>query len=161
MAKYHVKRTCGHYEDVDLVGPSTDRERRIAWLERSGVCSECYRARQSAAIAERSAERKLPTLTGSEKQIAWANTIRDRLIRAVEGFGAELDRQVEIRNHQEQWLTDEERAEVHAIRERIALTLVWLASQTEARWWIDRRSWDERRAIQEMTPESKAGERSA
>lgn len=43
MAKYTINYACGHgsYEE-QLVGPTKDRERRIAWLESNKVCKDCW-----------------------------------------------------------------------------------------------------------------------
>ena len=63
-------------------------------MDRYHLCPKCYASR-SSAVAERNnwAERKaeklgLPKLEGSEKQIAWANTIR---INAYNGFEQNKD----------------------------------------------------------------------
>lgn len=81
MAHYKINFSCGHTETIQLFGKIADRERRIAWLENSGICSECYkkaqaeqRARATAEAAEATAD--LPQLKGSDKQIAWATVIR-------------------------------------------------------------------------------------
>ena len=71
MAKYSVKHTCGHISEVALFGPSKDREYRLDRM-RENVCLNC----ENAANAERNAEAGLPALTGTPKQIAWAESIR-------------------------------------------------------------------------------------
>jgi hypothetical protein len=79
MAKYTVKFSCGHAEAVELFGKTSERERKISYFERSGICSECYRAQQEAKrAAELSSynNANLPALTGTPKQIDWANKIR-------------------------------------------------------------------------------------
>lgn len=43
--KYGVTFSCGHTETVVLFGPTKDRESKIAWYEKSGVCTNCYRAK--------------------------------------------------------------------------------------------------------------------
>ena len=43
MAKYTVLMSCGHEEEVVLTGNSSDRERKIAYFEKSGLCKECYK----------------------------------------------------------------------------------------------------------------------
>lgn len=72
--KYNVKFSCGHEEVRELFGKVSERERRIAYWQENGICSECYRKRQEAEIAEKS--KGLPELEGTEKQIAWAKKIR-------------------------------------------------------------------------------------
>ena len=40
--KYDVKFSCGHEETIELFGKGTERERKIAYFEKYGVCSCCY-----------------------------------------------------------------------------------------------------------------------
>lgn len=42
MAKYSIRHSCGHYQEVELFGPDSERHRRIAWLEAHGICTACY-----------------------------------------------------------------------------------------------------------------------
>lgn len=55
MAQYDVTYSCGHTETVQIYGPHKDRERKIAWFERSGHCRACYRALKDAECAEQAA----------------------------------------------------------------------------------------------------------
>lgn len=41
--KYDVKFSCGHEETIELFGKGTERERKIVYFEKYGVCSCCYR----------------------------------------------------------------------------------------------------------------------
>lgn len=89
MAQWTITHSCGHEETHQLYGPGTDRSRKAAWLETT-LCSECYRielvARREAESAEAiasNADAGLSALTGSAKQIAWAESIRARLIPAM------------------------------------------------------------------------------
>lgn len=98
MAKYQVNFTCGHTETVQLFGKHTERERWIEWAERNKVCPECYEkqkeeTRQEATkqAAAEAIENGLPSLTGSEKQIAWAERIRVEKISKIEESLAQLD----------------------------------------------------------------------
>lgn len=93
--KYTVTFSCGHEATVDLFGKTSERERRIAWYEKEGICPDCYRKmkederRQAdaelAAYAEKiETEYNLPVLEGTEKQVSWARKIRAGVIRAWE-----------------------------------------------------------------------------
>ena len=115
MAKYDVKFSCGHEETVELFGKSADRERKIAYFEKHGVCSECYKTQQAAAAAEKTAAWELPELTGTPKQIAWANDIRAKIF---DKYGSQL-----------QAATDEKTKNFAA----------FLVGQPSAKYWIDRR----------------------
>lgn len=91
MAKYEITRSCGHTETVQIGGPVNNRE-RLAERESERLCADCYRAKvaaERAAESERAAAAAkatgLPELTGSEKQIAWAESIR---AKAAETLGA-------------------------------------------------------------------------
>ena len=42
MAKYDVHFSCGHTEVKELFGPSLDRQSKITYWERYGVCTQCY-----------------------------------------------------------------------------------------------------------------------
>ena len=84
MAHYDVNFACGHREEVELFGKTSARYEKIEWMER-GLCSACYRAEKQLE-REQESERaaKLATsigfsqLEGSEKQISWGNSIRQR-----------------------------------------------------------------------------------
>lgn len=111
MAKYTITHTCGHTEEVNLFGKHADRERKIAYLE-SIDCRACWDAAQAAQAKEAG----LPDLTGSPKQIAWANGIRNRIL-------SEAARCIEAHPdwpNTDKWLTE-------------------LKKETAARWWIDHR----------------------
>lgn len=58
--KYSVNFSCGHTETVELFGKTKDRDAKIAWFERSGVCSCCYREQQEIAKSIGCAEVEMP-----------------------------------------------------------------------------------------------------
>jgi len=81
MAKYNVTYSCGHTETIQLYGNIEDRERKIKWLSENGLCPDCYKKQKAAerAVAIEFIKTEcgiLPTLEGSEKQVAWAEDIR-------------------------------------------------------------------------------------
>ena len=85
--KYDVTFSCGHTATIELFGPTKDRERKISWYETHGECPECYKARKQAEreaidaqAAQESKEKQWPELSGTPKQVAWANTIRKEKI---------------------------------------------------------------------------------
>lgn len=111
MSKYTITHACGHTEEVNLFGKHSDRERKIAYLE-SIDCRACWDAAQAAQAKDAG----LPDLTGSPKQIAWANGIRNRILseaaRCIEAHPDWPDT--------DKWLSE-------------------LKKETAARWWIDHR----------------------
>jgi len=128
MAKYTVTRSCGHEETVALVGKTKDREWRLENVEASKLCYECYQEdlkrcheeanREAAEVAK---DNNYPALTGTEKQIPWAETIRIEL----------LGRMEEI-IHNKRYGVDDASLLQSAI-EHIKET------KTTAHWWIDHR----------------------
>lgn len=73
---------CGHEGRVNVVGPGKDRDWKVKkHFER--ICPECYqkqRAEEAQKIKEESNELGWPELTGTEKQIVWALSIRKKTI---------------------------------------------------------------------------------
>lgn len=128
MAKYTVTRSCGHEEVVALIGKINDREWRLENVESSKLCSECYqidlqRRREEAnrEAAEAAKDNNLPALTGTEKQIPWAETIRQRILADIDALiyaGAKRNGRNEL-----------------AIQESYQA----IRNKTTAHWWIDRR----------------------
>ncbi len=111
MGKYVITHVCGHTEEVNLFGKHADRERKIKYLE-SIDCRACWDAEQAAKAREAG----LPELTGSPKQIAWANGIRNRIL-------AEADSCIKV----------------HPDWPNTAEWLTGLKQETQSRWWIDHR----------------------
>lgn len=97
--KYTVKFACGHEAVVELFGKSSDREWKLQRIA-EGLCPDCYRAQQEAerkaaseAAAKEAREQGFAELKGSEKQIAWAETIRARYMEKLEELGKKLNEQ--------------------------------------------------------------------
>jgi hypothetical protein len=118
MAKYIVKHTCGHQVEVQLFGKYADREKRIAWLE-TQECDECRRAKANAEAATMKEARGLQDLTGSEKQVAWANTIREKAYKC-------LDTLTQFATN------DQAKAMMETWKSK-------MDAETTAKWWIDNR----------------------
>lgn len=111
MAKYDVTYACGHTETVELFGKTSERERKIEWMEGNCLCPSCYKEKQ-----QKEAEAfDLPELTGTPKQISWAETLRNKVFRELNKVFRELN------------------------EEAPAEFVVWLKGQTESRFWIDNR----------------------
>ncbi|RYF22782.1 MAG: hypothetical protein EOO77_03415 [Oxalobacteraceae bacterium] len=112
-----IVHACGHKQLHYLTGFTSQQDRKARWLETT-QCRTCFAevrqaeqranaARDDAAIARLA----LPQLTGSDRQITWATTIRTgRLASMLAG-------------------AVEHRAEA------------WIAClpMTDAKWWIDHR----------------------
>lgn len=86
MAWYYGTYNCGHKGKVNITGPSKDRLMKSEW-HFSGVCPDCYKKQMEAEkeqkhfeATKKSMEMELPELSGTEKQVAWAITLRLKLI---------------------------------------------------------------------------------
>lgn len=124
MAYYDVKHCCGHVESVQLYGPTKNREWRIHQMEQE-LCSECWAAelaRRNAENAKKAQEMELPPLQGTEKQVAWAETLRMEFIAEYERDYA--NRPMRVDPMLENCSNDEYAEAV-------------LKEETRASWWID------------------------
>lgn len=127
MAHYTVTHSCGHTQRHNLGGKIALREQKLAWLA-TNLCETCYHAQQAeqykiAAEEAHIAQRKagLISLQGSEKQCAWANTIRMQ----------HYDKIIQFLEYNPNCLLDITNREDAA---RLILNVV-----TTAKWWIDYR----------------------
>lgn len=142
MAKYEITHTCGHGETVQIYGTNThgERERSAEW-QASRLCRDCYRAQQTAQAAADAAAQSLPALQGSEKQIAWALTIR---AKALADAQQAIDRQqaIILRRAGVESVAGLDAGQRAAWDRGVALLqsgLAALRAQTDSRFWIDRR----------------------
>ena len=123
MAKYNVTYKCGHTATVQLFGNLDDRYSRLDWLA-TQECPECRRRREfEQAQAQTSG---LPELTGSEKQINWATTIRAK-------FFAVLD------DYTPQFMAIAVPGKEDAVKAMLDQYRDLLTSKTDCRYWIDNR----------------------
>lgn len=81
---------------------------------------EDERAKQLMIAEECEAEHNLPQLTGSEKQVAWARTIRATAAKEIHEIFAAKN--------------------VDPRAEPVAKVMAYLFGQTDASYWIDRRT---------------------
>lgn len=147
MAKYDVTFSCGHTETVNLIGKIKDRERKIEWFENQGLCSACWEAErkrqfeeQNRKAAEEAKEYGLPELTGTEKQVAWANTLRQNWIAEAEKWIQHSEERLERKRFKEN--PEEAEKLKKAITGMRAAMEARLLAETSARFWIDNRYED-------------------
>ena len=116
MAKYTITHICGHSETVELFGKLADRDRKIAWLE-SKPCWDCDRAAETKRWHDVGRALGLKDITeGTEKQIAWAYSIRGRFLAKLQS--------------QDQW--------------PLALSIDYVnarAASVTSKFWINRRDY--------------------
>lgn len=140
MAWYYGTYSCGHEGRVNITGPGKDRgwkiERRF-----SGLCPECYkkqmeteREKENEESRKISEEMNLPELTGTPKQIAWANTLR---LEALNKFHEEAEH-IRSRKKKTYYTTDdEERISLKDVIDDMENALVHI---TDATFWINYRT---------------------
>lgn len=153
MAKYDVTHSCGHTVEIEQCGKESDRRERREWL-RTQPCLPCKRAADTAAAAETAEKIGLPTLTGSEKQVAWAETIRVKLAVEV----AEI-----AQKRIDQWQqtqraicagNDVALAKGDALVLALEAVVRRVGEQASAKFWIDHRdnAMAAMKAVQESVP---------
>jgi hypothetical protein len=139
MAKYGVTHSCGHKQTHQLFGKHKDRERKLEWLATT-LCSECYQAKliedrdeSTKRCHEWAREEGLPVLLGTERQIAWAESLRACMLNkartAAEGIGERVQQHPAAD-------TPEVKTAVAALLD----ALTWLSMQDHAKFWIDNRN---------------------
>lgn len=146
MAQYDITYSCGHGGVERLFGKHAERERRIAYLEKHGLCPECLK-RQHADAGRLSIEicrqAGLPDLDGSEKQVMWANQIRADALKIFDQLDASLvARAIDDRNSKaEQAVAEFALFELDDLRRE-------MLERTTAKAWIDDRDHVTRGEIQ-------------
>lgn len=126
-----ITHTCGHTETVQMYGSSSERDSKAAWLA-GKPCQECQRKAQQAQAAESAQAQGLSALTGSDKQVAWATTIRAEQLAGVAALRKEFQAAGRKQNVTEAVMA-EQMGQFDAL-------VAKLTAQTAAAWWIDRRS---------------------
>ncbi len=79
-----IIHACGHEQVHYLTGFDSQQERKVKWLKTTS-CRDCFvaekRAEEAAAAALSNAaisHLDLPPLTGTDRQVSWASTIRTK-----------------------------------------------------------------------------------
>lgn len=164
MAWYYGTFSCGHEGRTNIIGTEKDREwkKERAFNE---LCPECYkkkleeeRKQASMEAAEKSSEMELPELTGTEKQIAWANTLRMQVIENYEQQQKKFDERIRkakelLKKNEENgvpnkytladlklYVRGKEGANMLTSKEELSDAMDYiLKSKTSASFWIDNR----------------------
>lgn len=133
MAKYNVTYKCGHEDRVELFGKMSVREWRLEQMA-GELCPECQKKAEMERLKKQEEEDGLPSLTGSEKQIAWAMKLRDDTLNSLRMTGQRVE--VEIQTCQKKGKNDDS---LKLLKEYINTTMLYLSEQTESKFFIDRR----------------------
>jgi hypothetical protein len=127
MAQYKVTHKCGCEVTHQLYGKHTDRDSKLEWLK-TQPCWECEKKARAEAAAAKNAG--MPELTGSEKQIAWAEQIRAKQIDQLNQATAKM-------NTRDQVLTDApDKIELYDLTVKV---IDDIKNETSAKWWIENR----------------------
>ncbi len=135
MAKYSVEcPVCGSTYAVQLYGPGRDREWKLEnWDWTCDDCKEKARQEENQKAAMANAEAGLPPLTGSEKQVPWAETIRSEKFNYLQK--TKQDKLEYL--HREAFYGSYDALPINDPHWDYAVSL--LTAQTAASWWIDNR----------------------
>lgn len=142
MAWYDGTHACGHEGRVNVVGPTRDREWKVDnHFEK--LCLECWEIEkqrkfdeENLKAAEAAAEMELPVLTGSEKQVSWANTLRQKWIEIAEGYVDNAKKNIERLKEAD----PAKAAEIEKTLDNVIMAIDHiLRTKTQARKWIDGR----------------------
>lgn len=135
MAKYQVEcPECGATYRVDLIGPHKTRDWKLENYDWTcDDCKEKARQEENTKAAATNEVAGLPALTGTEKQIAWAETVRRQKMESLELTLATLSPCTILRIK-----TDE------IDKERLAIAIENIQTKESATWWIDNRDIDVR-----------------
>jgi hypothetical protein len=130
LAVFH---SCGHEVFHEIGGPVHTR-RWQAEQRAKKPCAACKllawqtdTAVDNATYAARAGEQDLPKLEGTDRQVAWAVTLRGQLLDSLPVKLVELNRLAEQRGHDRLQVSA---AGMAAIRQVIL-------SETSAAWWIE------------------------
>lgn len=142
MAWYDGTHACGHEGRINVVGPTKDRQWKVdRHFEK--LCPECWEIEkqrkfdeENQKATEAAAEMELPVLTGSEKQVSWANTLRQKWIDIAEKYVENAKTNIErFKKNNPQHAAEVEKTLANVI---MAIDHI-LRSKTQARKWIDGR----------------------
>lgn len=150
MAKARVTCTCkacgATFTRETIKRNRAEADSWEAWAaENIDTCPSCYKAEKQQKEAERVAARsqQLPQLEGSEKQVSWANAIRDKMISENQVAKGIIDG--EFQNPDGSVLTFRQAQEIWSVGEfspgdkKTVDTVIKLFTETQAKWFIDHR----------------------
>lgn len=155
MAGYNGTFSCGHEGKVYVIGPQKDRQWKID-RKFAGLCPDCYqryleeeRNRKNQEAAELAREMELPELTGTERQISWANTLRNKVIEDIAAFRRDVleEKTSSVYDAVEWFKIDDDTAWDFIEAKETVLKYLDKAeekilSNINASYWIDKRNYD-------------------
>lgn len=91
-----ITRECGHQEYAKILGSNSRQKQSRENYESGKLCYECWKAEEAKKAAEKAKEIGLPELEGTEKQVAYATTLRAKTIKDYKIDAAKILKQVEF-----------------------------------------------------------------
>jgi hypothetical protein len=147
MAKYDVEcPECGTTHTVQLYGSGKDRQWKLDNFD--WTCDDCKakaRHEQNEAAAKVNQEAGLPTLIGSEKMIAWAETIRESKFDTIRKV---LSGDMDYLSISAFW------GDLKIDHPLVPGAIEALKSKTSASWWIDNRELKAGYILQQIIKEA-------
>jgi len=136
VAWHDGEYACGHKGRVQIYGPSKDRE----WKQRYEFAKKCPDCREkdfaekikkdNQKAKEFSEKRGLPSLTGSDKQIDWATTLRHNFILAIEEEFEKVENNISSINESELKIFNHMKVAFENM----------IKAKTDSKFWIDSRT---------------------
>lgn len=130
VGKYSVDFKCGHTVEVNIYGE--DVQKQIQYMEHNEICPMCKKAEKEAQYIEDARKAHewamklgLPELTGTEKQIRWAENLRKE----------NMQRLVYEYKFRKQIAQTEE--ELKKLMENMKEVTEWMKTENEAAVWIE------------------------
>lgn len=141
MAWYYGTYACGHEGRVNVIGPTKDREWKVNHHFEK-LCPECYekwqqeeRERKSIEAQKETERMELPELKGTEKQVAWAITLRINVLKLIEETFDECGKERKVLR----WRDNECQIVTFTIEEAKLAIDSLCKNETSAKFWIDHR----------------------
>lgn len=122
MAKYTIRHTCGCPQIINLTGNSRTRQWRLDKLE-SEACFDHKNMLAALQAKKRAADVGLPELIGTDRQISWALTLRQKALDTMDQ-------------------SDILRTAVLFAPNTTALIVARVRGYLEAKYWIESRDLD-------------------
>jgi len=143
MAKSNIHCATGDCSNLITLfgGNRKEADRKAQWAQDQGfICDDCQqkqRDQANAEAAEQNAALGLPALTGSDKQIAWAEKLRAEKLDIInQALSGEMQRM----HIDAYWGSSGWRQEVIAVEDpSTSYAVELLKQQTSAAWWVDQR----------------------
>ena len=139
---------CGRtFTREKICGNRADANEWVSWAEdHPGLCPDCWREEleedrraASARSAKENAEHGLPSLVGSEKQIAWAEKIRNEYVKASDKLAAQFEESYQRAKARGREDADELKNKLDQVYSTFRQAFF---AETSAKAWIDARQYE-------------------